>query len=134
NEASIMRNIAGRWDPYGYGGVPGALLLLRRIVEGTVPGSRFYDRALERARRPLLEANLDRAPLPAVASRRRLLGRDIAHAGALPPRRRSLAPALATGSVDDARGGGREPPCARRRSGRRHRRERCRPVLERLRP
>jgi hypothetical protein len=54
NEASVMRNIVGRWDPYGYGGVSGPLMLLRKIVEGTAPGARFYDRALERARgRPL---------------------------------------------------------------------------------
>ncbi|MFI5306918.1 MAG: lipase maturation factor family protein [Polyangiales bacterium] len=55
NEASIFRNITGRFDPYGYGGVPGALMLLHRIVRGTVPGDRFYDRSLERERgRPQL--------------------------------------------------------------------------------
>jgi hypothetical protein len=50
NEASIMRNIVGRWDPYGYGGVPGALALVHRVLEGTVPGTAFYDRSLERER------------------------------------------------------------------------------------
>lgn len=55
NEASIFRNIIGRWDPYGHGGVPGSLLLLRRIVEGTVPGAGFFDRTLLRERgRPQL--------------------------------------------------------------------------------
>lgn len=55
NEASIYRNIVGRWDPYGHGGVPGALLLLRRIVEGTLPGEGFFDRTLLRERgRPKL--------------------------------------------------------------------------------
>jgi hypothetical protein len=50
NEASIMRNIVGRWDPYGYGGVPGSLMFVRRVLEGAVLGTRFYDRALERER------------------------------------------------------------------------------------
>jgi hypothetical protein len=50
NEASIMRNIVGRWDPYGYGGVPGALAFVHRVLEGTVPGTAFYDRSLERTR------------------------------------------------------------------------------------
>jgi hypothetical protein len=48
NEASIMRNIVGRFDPYGHGGIPGPLMLLHRIVEGSVPGDGFYDRTLER--------------------------------------------------------------------------------------
>ncbi|HVW23767.1 MAG TPA: lipase maturation factor family protein [Polyangiaceae bacterium] len=55
NEASTMRNIVGRWDPYGYGGVPGALLFVHRVLRGDVPGKRFYDRAVERGRgRPLV--------------------------------------------------------------------------------
>ncbi|HMJ15793.1 MAG TPA: lipase maturation factor family protein [Polyangiaceae bacterium] len=48
NEASIMRNMLGRFDPYGYGGIPGPLMLLRRIVEGDVPGNGLYNRELER--------------------------------------------------------------------------------------
>jgi hypothetical protein len=55
NEASMMRNIVGRWDPYGYGGIPGGLALVHRIVQGDVPGKIFYDRAVERDRgRPLV--------------------------------------------------------------------------------
>ena len=55
NESSVWRNVIGRWDPYGHGGVPAALMFLHRIVEGTVPSTRFYDRSLEKARgRPLL--------------------------------------------------------------------------------
>ncbi len=54
NESSVFRNIVGRWDPYGYGGVPAARMLLHRILEGNVPGQGFYDRTLERERgRPL---------------------------------------------------------------------------------
>jgi hypothetical protein len=54
NESSVFRNVIGRWDPYGHGGISGALMLLHRILEGSVPGTRFYDRSLERARgRPL---------------------------------------------------------------------------------
>lgn len=54
DENSVFRNIVGRWDPYGYGGVPAARMLLHRILQGDVPGQGFYDRALERERgRPL---------------------------------------------------------------------------------
>ncbi len=52
NEASIVRNFAGRFDPYGHGGVPGALMLVHRFLEGTAPGGGFYDRALERKHGP----------------------------------------------------------------------------------
>jgi hypothetical protein len=48
NESSMFRGIVGRWDPYGYGGVPAARMLMQRILQGDVPGDRFYDRSLER--------------------------------------------------------------------------------------
>lgn len=48
NEQSVYRGATGRWDPYGYGGVPAAQRLLQRILAGTAPGRRFYDRSLER--------------------------------------------------------------------------------------
>jgi len=55
NEASTVRNVVGRWDPYGYGGVPGALMFVHRVLRGDVPGKRFYDRAIESGRgRPLV--------------------------------------------------------------------------------
>lgn len=58
NEASMWRNIVGRWDPYGYGGVPAARTFVHRVLEGTVPGSGYYDRALERKRGPPLMARV----------------------------------------------------------------------------
>lgn len=58
NEASILRNVVGRFDPYGYGGIPGPLLLVHRIVEGTVPKTHFYDRTLERKLGPPLSARV----------------------------------------------------------------------------
>jgi hypothetical protein len=55
NEASTVRNIVGRWDPYGYGGVPGALMFVHRVLRGDAPGKRFYDRTVEDGRgRPLV--------------------------------------------------------------------------------
>jgi hypothetical protein len=52
NESCIYRNIIGRWDPYGAGGVPAALMLVHRLVEGTAPGRRIYDRSIEAGRGP----------------------------------------------------------------------------------
>jgi hypothetical protein len=40
----------GRWDPYGFGGVPVAERLLHRVLSGGAPGDRFYERELERKR------------------------------------------------------------------------------------
>jgi hypothetical protein len=48
NEMSVFRNAVGRWDPYGHGGVPAPLMLLHRVLAGSAPGERFYDRSLER--------------------------------------------------------------------------------------
>lgn len=50
NESSIYRNVVGCWDPYGYGAVSGALLTVRRILEGKLPGRRIYDRSIEAGR------------------------------------------------------------------------------------
>lgn len=50
NESCVYRNIVGRWDPYGSGGVPAALVLLHRLLEGTAPGDGFYDRRIEAGR------------------------------------------------------------------------------------
>jgi hypothetical protein len=50
NEASTMRNIVGRWDPYGHGGVPGALAFVHRVLKGDIPGKLFYDRSIEAGR------------------------------------------------------------------------------------
>jgi hypothetical protein len=50
NDASVMRNFVGWWEPYGHGRVTGASLLMFRVLEGTVPGTVFYDKALESAR------------------------------------------------------------------------------------
>jgi hypothetical protein len=58
NEASILRNVVGRFDPYGYGGVPGPLLLIHRILDGTVPETHFYDRTLEKKLGPPLWARV----------------------------------------------------------------------------
>lgn len=52
NESSVYRNIVGRWDPYGSGGVPAALVIVHRILEGTLPGRRIYDRRIEAGRGP----------------------------------------------------------------------------------
>jgi hypothetical protein len=66
NEESVYRNVVGRWDPYGYGGVSAPLMLVHRVLAGTAPGERFYDRSLElragpprwlRVRTHMLEAN-----------------------------------------------------------------------------
>jgi Lipase maturation factor len=58
NEASMWRNIVGRWDPYGYGGVPAARMFVHRVLDGTIPGSVYYDRALEKKRGPPLLARV----------------------------------------------------------------------------
>jgi hypothetical protein len=50
NESSIIRNIIGRWDPYGHGGTPAAQRLMRRVLDGTLTTSLFFDRSLERER------------------------------------------------------------------------------------
>jgi hypothetical protein len=51
NEATVFRNVVGRWDPYVHGGISAPLRMVRRMLEGTLPGS-FYDRALERQNGP----------------------------------------------------------------------------------
>ncbi len=48
SEMNVYRTMMGRWDPYGHGGPSFAQTLLRRILQGDVPGDRFYDRSLER--------------------------------------------------------------------------------------
>lgn len=50
NESSVYRNIVGRWDPYGSGGVSAPLMILRRILEGRLPSRRIYDRSIETGR------------------------------------------------------------------------------------
>jgi hypothetical protein len=50
NESSVYRNIVGRWDPYGSGGIPAALAIVRRILDGKLPGRRVYDRSIEAGR------------------------------------------------------------------------------------
>jgi hypothetical protein len=50
NEWSVYRNIVGRWDPYGSGGVSAPHMIVRRILEGKLPGRRVYDRSVERGR------------------------------------------------------------------------------------
>jgi hypothetical protein len=52
NESSPYRNIIGRWDPYGHGGVSSARMLQRRVLLADLPGDRFYDRTLERKHGP----------------------------------------------------------------------------------
>jgi hypothetical protein len=54
NESSPYRNIIGRWDPYGHGGVSSARMLMHRVLLGDLPGSHFYDRSRERAFGPAL--------------------------------------------------------------------------------
>jgi hypothetical protein len=41
NDSNIVRNLAGRWEPYGYGGVPAGQLILRRLLEGTLESNLF---------------------------------------------------------------------------------------------
>ncbi|MEY4576686.1 MAG: hypothetical protein RL701_1389 [Pseudomonadota bacterium] len=48
NESGPYRNILGRWDPYGHGGVSAARMLQRRVLRADLPSERFYDRRLER--------------------------------------------------------------------------------------
>ncbi len=48
NEMSLFRGLIGRWDPYGHGGTPAPLRLIHRMLAGTAPGDRFYDRRWER--------------------------------------------------------------------------------------
>jgi hypothetical protein len=50
NEMSLFRGPIGRWDPYGHGGVSAPQRFLHRVLAGTLPGDRFYDRSLERQR------------------------------------------------------------------------------------
>ena len=45
-DGSLLRNFLGRYDPYGHGGVPGAWLLVHRMLQGDAPAG-FYDRSLE---------------------------------------------------------------------------------------
>ncbi|HET8932569.1 MAG TPA: lipase maturation factor family protein [Polyangiales bacterium] len=47
-ESSPYRNIIGRWDPYGHGGVSSARLFMRRVLLNDLPGTRFYDRTMAR--------------------------------------------------------------------------------------
>lgn len=48
NESSPYRNILGRWDPYGHGAQSAVRSLMQRVLAADLPGSRFYDRSLER--------------------------------------------------------------------------------------
>lgn len=48
NESSPYRNIIGRWDPYGHGGLSSARMFMHRVLSADLPGSRFYDRSMER--------------------------------------------------------------------------------------
>jgi hypothetical protein len=48
NEMSLFRGGTGRWDPYGHGGVSAPQRLIARMLAGTAPGDRFYDRSWER--------------------------------------------------------------------------------------
>jgi hypothetical protein len=50
NEMSLYRGIIGRWDPYGHGGVSAPQRFMHRVLAGTLPGDRFYDRSLDRQR------------------------------------------------------------------------------------
>jgi hypothetical protein len=50
NEMSIYRGAIGRWDPYGHGGVSAPQRFMHRVLAGTAPSDRFYDRSLERQR------------------------------------------------------------------------------------
>jgi len=58
NESCVFRNFVGRWDPYGYGGTPAAQIMVRKILQGTLPGRRFYDRSIEAGRGPPLAARV----------------------------------------------------------------------------
>jgi hypothetical protein len=49
SEMNIHRNMTGRWDPYGHGGPSFGQVLMHRMLQGDVPGNRFYDRTRERA-------------------------------------------------------------------------------------
>jgi hypothetical protein len=44
NDSSIIRNIAGRWEPYGHGGVPAGQLVIRRLLEDTLESDLFVVR------------------------------------------------------------------------------------------
>jgi Lipase maturation factor len=50
NERSIFRGAIGRWDPYGHAGMSAPQRFMQRVLAGTTPGDRFYDRGLERQR------------------------------------------------------------------------------------
>jgi hypothetical protein len=50
NEMSVYRGTSGRWDPYGHGGVSAPMRFMYRVLAGTTPGDRFYDRSLTRER------------------------------------------------------------------------------------
>jgi hypothetical protein len=50
NEMTVYRGATGRWDPYGHGGASAPARFMHRVLAGTTPGDRFYDRALERQR------------------------------------------------------------------------------------
>jgi hypothetical protein len=50
NEMSVFRGPIGRWDPYGHGGVSAPQRFMQRVLTGTLPSDRFYDRSLERQR------------------------------------------------------------------------------------
>ena len=50
NEMSLYRGIIGRWDPYGHGGMSAPQRFMQRVLEGTLPSDRFYDRDVEQQR------------------------------------------------------------------------------------
>lgn len=82
NDASIIRNIAGRWEPYGHGGVAAGQIVMRRLLEDTLdsdlfvvrpPGVSGPPRAL-RVRVHMLEAPPSDARRPGQWWRRTLVG------------------------------------------------------------
>jgi hypothetical protein len=76
NEMSVYRAVMGRWDPYGYGGVSAPQRFLHRLLAGTMPGKRFYDRNLEKQRGAPRQARVRAYMLePASVSERAATGR-----------------------------------------------------------
>jgi hypothetical protein len=76
NEMSLFRGGTGRWDPYGHGGVSAPQRLIARMLAGTAPGDRFYDRSLERRLGPPQQIRVRTYMLePAPNAERRVSGR-----------------------------------------------------------